>query len=319
MTEQLTVGLNDSYTDGTILNNSLVNWVETLTPQEFKCLQKAFNEWCLQDPDLTKVLEKIKLQDLDFGAFLYFAYQGAMIKYTKTTTEAEGNPEPNMGSTLVDLFDTISSLETFKQQYSTQYDTNDIRDIIELYNATQGSSQDNELVLDEYRNALDLYDPKNLREWNEHQETIARNLLWVPNFVKYHKKLKASVLFDVGDAHLYGEWGLLSLLLKAGFKIKRLTPNGTFEEYTYPFTSNYVSRKTLFQERYMLGWMRELLWETLPESYHKRNQHNNNDARFPVTPCTQGFLPSYNKRQKTLAALVTITPTTRLIRWTGNI
>lgn len=36
--------------------------------------------------------------------------------------------------------------------------------------------------------------------------------------------------------------GLLSLLPQEGFEIKRLTPDGSFEAYTYPFASDAVSQ-----------------------------------------------------------------------------
>lgn len=69
-------------------------------------------------------------------------------------------------------------------------------------------------------------------------DTISRNYDWLKNFNKFHEKLSGTVLFGVGCMHLLGEYGLLNLLPYHGYKLKFITPQLTFVDYTYPFNFN---------------------------------------------------------------------------------
>lgn len=106
-------------------------------------------------------------------------------------------------------------------------------------------------LLDSYQQGRDLYDPYNVLEETSDKITVARTIRWLPNIIKHHHSPDEIILFGVGSTHLIGEYGLLSLLPKLGFSISRLTINGTFEPYVYPFNSEIIARRTLAQEHRM--------------------------------------------------------------------
>lgn len=61
------------------------------------------------------------------------------------------------------------------------------------------------------------------------ESNSTRNRNWVPKFDHYHLNNSSLVLFVVGFSHLVGENGLLNLLLKKGYAIRQITPDGSFK------------------------------------------------------------------------------------------
>lgn len=179
----------------------------------------------------------------------------------------------NSGSTVEDIRklyqeikEIMSKMETDKDKLPLKSDKEDTESL--------------EVLCDNYRQAKYLVSSKLAIEQNEDEETIDRNLRWLPKFSILHDSdaSKGSKLFGVGVCHGIGEWGLLSLLPKSGYKLKRITPNDTFEDYTYPFQSEIVYARTLSQEKLMISWTREINDSLLMYQYDrfiKRKTHQN--------------------------------------------
>ncbi len=58
-----------------------------------------------------------------------------------------------------------------------------------------------------------------------------RNENWLPKIVRLHQEYGEEAIFMVGVSHLFGEYGLLNLLQKQNFKIKRANKRGVFSVY----------------------------------------------------------------------------------------
>lgn len=136
------------------------------------------------------------------------------------------------------------------------------------------------IILNNYRRGYGLHSVQEATEANDDKETNERNILWLSNFIRFHNQ-EGTILFGVGASHGLGEWGLLSLLPMLGFRIKRFTPNNTFEDYTYPFHSEYISRLVLSQERLTTRWSRTLEMDAYSNVLFHQYRGKITDAQKP--------------------------------------
>lgn len=141
---------------------------------------------------------------------------------------------------------------------------------------------ENEIAVffNDYRQGEDLNSSQYAVEANDDKEMSDQNILWLPNFIRFHNQ-GGITLFGVGAIHGLGEWGLLSLLPMLGFRIKRFTPNNTFEDYTYPFHSEYISRLSLSQERLTNTWSRSLEMDEYSNVLFHQYRAKKPDAQKP--------------------------------------
>jgi hypothetical protein len=61
-----------------------------------------------------------------------------------------------------------------------------------------------------------------------------RNLSWLGKILEYSYSFENSkILISVGADHLFGEYGILRLLQKNGYEIKRLYSDGSFKTHLF--------------------------------------------------------------------------------------
>lgn len=273
VTEEDDTGQEEFYTRAILREKPSKSWVKQLPSEIAQKLEFYIAKFYESFPE---ELRK-KADELEIWAAYQFAEQGLMQllashfheEVNETTTEESSSMDHELSNLFRDriqgLENCLSSISQYKKEANTIDDL--IKSLKELIlteescgNAygkeTKSVTENLHSAIHNYCHAAHLYDQNYAVEQNDDTNTIERNLAWLPNFLQHHQTLPGPILYGVGARHLSGEQGLLSLLPKMGFKVKRLTPGGSFDDYTYPFESHYVSKKTLSQESRLLCWMR---------------------------------------------------------------
>jgi hypothetical protein len=235
---------------------------------------------------------KKKVCDLEIWAAGFFLEQAFSSIIFEMENIENTDSKVGMDSELISKFGSkVFGLETVFDTipvYKTMF--NSLESLIELYKTVKQSLEneritegdgDLQALLSDYRQGELLYQKKFAFEadWDDPHNRI-RHPIWIENFLKYHACLEISTLFGVGANHLLGETGLLCSLPKAGFKLKKLTPHGTFEDYQYPFRTYSTPRISLFQEYSSCNWMRKLY----EEQCKARNKESDKMALVVYSP-----------------------------------
>lgn len=200
-----------------------------------------------------------------------------------TDPSSSSNPAYGMDLELIQSFKKTYGLETLCSNIPLhKQNGNSVADLQKLYNemleamteikvgeeeSPNNDAESLDSILDDYRFGQRLVRPEFADEQNQDLETIHRNFNWLPAFFHLHHNAEGPVLFGVGARHGIGECGLLSLLPKFGFTLKRLGSNGIFEDYIYPFQSHRVSDLALQYERITVAWSRKLQAEAIVDHF----------------------------------------------------
>lgn len=119
----------------------------------------------------------------------------------------------------------IGGLETVKSQFKSFEDAYSVNEMIEMLEASDTALSKDMVVAYKQEKLEDLYEiitaEKVMNDKAKKYMLYERNVNWVKSLPEMMKK--ESLFVAVGSAHLAGEQGLISLLRKAGYKVKPVT------------------------------------------------------------------------------------------------
>ncbi len=252
--------VSEYYTKAILRGENSPNWFSELSSEIADFVEKAVETYFeYYEPDLKK-----PAQALELWAAYHLAYQGFIIMLAAGNSDISNTDHqeslPMDHELMLNVFkDGNAGLETkmgnipiLKIKASGIQVFDELFQISKIALSTEEQSHELEEVISNYYNGGLFYNHQNAKEENEDSDTIDRNIRWIPNIAKHHAELPGSVLFGVGALHLIGEQGLLALLPKHGFEIARLKPDGSFQEYVYPFQSDTIAKTALARECFML-------------------------------------------------------------------